>query len=157
VASDWRDLKHELLKLYDGTSALRRYSEQNLRGFAKKSVKSRMRDKDGIHYYRQFIALSKPLLDSERLTTGACNKSFWRGFHKMDRTEMYTRQPRLVAEHPRQPVDVHYDYLDVYEMARAILGNHVLDTESDDFSDEPRSARGARNVSRNTGTIAGPG
>jgi hypothetical protein len=142
LALDWRDLKGELLRLYDDTSALRRHSEQKLRGFARKSAESRMKDEeDVVHYYRQFIALSKPLLDSQRLTAGARDKIFWRGFHKKDRAEMNTR---LIAKHPCQPTDVSFDYLDVYEVARVILGNHGLDTESDDSSDEPRSARSRR-------------
>ena len=51
---------------------------------------------------------------------------------------MYTG---FVAEHPRQFVDVHFDYLDIYEMARVIFSSHVLDIESDDSSDKPRGAR----------------
>ena len=96
-----------------------------------------------VHYYRQFIILSKPLLDSQRLTPGARNKFFWRGFHKSDRAEMHTR---LIAEHPRQPTDVYFGYLDVFEVARAILGSHDLDTstESDDSLDEPRGTRSRR-------------
>ena len=105
-----------------------------------------MRDEEDVdHYYRQFIVLSKPLLNSHRLTTGTRNETFWSGFHKKDRAEMY---PRLVAEHPRQPVDVHFDYLDVYKMTRAILRSHVLDIESEDSSDEPRSARSRRSERR---------
>src|SRR5258708_7357934 len=144
VALDWRDLKRELLELYAGTSALRRHSEQQLRGFVRASAKSRMRSEaDVVHYYRQFIILSKPLLDSQRLTPGARNKFFWRGFHKSDRAEMHTR---LIAEHPRQPTDVYFGYLDVFEVARAILGSHDLDTstESDDSLDEPRGTRSRR-------------
>ena len=66
VALDWRDLKRELLELYAGTSALRRHSEQQLRGFVRASAKSRMRSEaDVVYYYCQFIILSKPLLDSQ--------------------------------------------------------------------------------------------
>ena len=89
---------------------------------------------DVLQYYRQFIVLSKPLVDSRWLTPGAHNKFFWRGFHKRDRSEMSIR---LIAEHPCQPVDVHFDYLDVFEVARAILGNPDLETESEDSLDEP--------------------
>ena len=62
---------------------------------------------------------------------------------------MYTG---LVAEHPRQPVDVHFDYLHIYEVARLIFSSHVLDIESDDSSDEPRSARSSAS-SRPSGRI----
>jgi hypothetical protein len=84
------------------------------------------------YYYREFVHLCKPLIDSQAL---------WRGFHKRDRAEMNTR---LVAERPRQHPDVYFDYLDVFEVAKAILGNHESDTESEDSSDEPRSARSRR-------------
>jgi hypothetical protein len=139
AVSNWQDLKGELLRLYDNTLALRQHSEQRLRGFSQKSAKSRMRGReDVVHYYRQFMVLSKPLLDSQRLTTGTRNKIFWRGFHRKDRDELYTK---LVAKHPRQPADVPFDYLDVYEMARAILGHHALDTDSDESLDEARRTR----------------
>ena len=47
---------------------------------------------------------------------------------------------RLIAENTRQPAGVHFDYLDVYEVARAILPV-TSDSESDDPLDEPRSTR----------------
>ena len=93
---------------------------------------------DVLHYYRQFIVLSKPLLDSQRLTPGVCDRLFWQGFHKRDCLEMSVR---LIAEHPHQPVDVHFDYLDIFEVARAILGNPDSETELEDSSDGPRGMR----------------
>jgi len=93
---------------------------------------------DVLHYYRQFIVLSKPLLDSQWMTPGACNRLFWWGFHKRDHSEMSIR---LIAEHPCQPVDVHFDYLDVFEVARAILGNPDSKMELEDSSDEPYGMR----------------
>src|SRR5260370_42005654 len=48
---------------------------------------------------------------------------------------------RLIAEHPCQPADVHFDYLDVFEVARAILGNPDSETESEDSLDEPHGMR----------------
>ena len=95
---------------------------------------------DVVHYYREFLALNKLLLDSQHLIPGTRNKIFWCKFHKKDRAEMYAG---FVAEHPRQFVDVHFDYLDIHEVARVIFSGHILDTsiESDDSSDEPRSAR----------------
>ena len=142
IASDWRDLKQELLKLYAGASALRRYSERKLQGFARDSARSCMRsEEDVVKYYRHFIVLCKPLLDSQRLTTGERNKIFWEGFHKRDRAEMHTR---LIAEHTRQPAGVSFDYLDVFEVAKAILGGHDTDSESDSSSDDHRSTRSRR-------------
>ena len=78
IASDWRDLKKELLRLYTGTSTQRRHSENQLRSYARASAKSRMKSEaDVLCYYRQFIVLSKPLMDSQRLTPGAHDRLFW--------------------------------------------------------------------------------
>ena len=135
-AQDWTDLKADLLGIYDGTSALSRHSEQKLLEFVRESSKSRMNDEgDVLQYYRHFLVLSKPLLDSHRLTTGERDKAFWRGFHSRDRAEMYSR---LIAKHPDQPAGVYFDYLDVYRVARATFsGNHLLDFEPGDPWDEP--------------------
>ena len=89
---------------------------------------------DMLCYYRQFIVLSKPLMDSQWLTPGVHNRFFWQGFHKRDRSEMSVR---LIAKHPCQLADVYFDYLDVFEVARAILGNPDLETKSKDYLDEP--------------------
>lgn len=144
LAREWRLLRRELLQLYEATSNQRRHTEGKLRSFARKSAESRMRDEDDvIQYYRKFIVRCQPLMDSQRLTAGTRDKIFWEGFHKKDRSEMKTR---LVAEHTRQPTDVPFDYLDVFEVARAILGNQGLSSESDDSSDEPRKPRSRRSA-----------
>ena len=33
-----------------------------------------------MHYYQEFIVLSNPLLDSQRLTPGTRNNIFWRAY-----------------------------------------------------------------------------
>ena len=68
-------------------------------------------EEDVLQYYRHFLVLSKPLLDSQRLTIGEHDKTFWRVFHSRDRAEMYSR---LIAKHPDQPAGIHFNYLDVY-------------------------------------------
>jgi hypothetical protein len=80
-------------------------------------------EEDVIEYYQRFHTLSKPLLKSQRLTTGQRNEAFWRGFHSMDRAEMYDR---LRAELPHQPAGVCFDYLDVYRVARMIFSDYDL-------------------------------
>ena len=139
VTSDWEDLKRELREIYVDSSALRR---QKLRDFARESAKMRMTsEEDVIHYFREFLVLSKPLLDSQRLSPDARNRIFWRGFHKEDRAWM---DAWLVAEHPRQPVDVHFDYRDVYKVAREILRGHDLNSGSYELPDEPYSRKTRR-------------
>ena len=40
---------------------------------------------------------------------------------------------RLIAKHPDQPSGVHFNYLDVYRVARATFsGNHLLDLKLED-------------------------
>ena len=143
LARDWIDLKLTIEEIYDDTSALSRHSEQKLLDFVRQSSKSRMsNEEDVLQYYRHFLVLSKPLLDSHRLTSGERDRSFWRGFHSRDRAEMYAR---LIAKHPDQPAGVHFDYLDVYRVARATFsGNHLLDLELDDPWEEPQSLRSSR-------------
>lgn len=51
-----------------------------------------MRDEEDVqNYYREFLVLSKSLVDAHRLTTGERNKAFWRGFHKKDCQKMRAR------------------------------------------------------------------
>ena len=115
------------------------HSERKLKDFAKESAKFQMRDEDNvILYYRQFIVLSQPLLDTQRLMAGARDKIFWCGFHKKNRLELQTR---LAAEHTRQPLDKYFNYLDVYEVAMAILGTEESDSNSNDSSDDSRSPK----------------
>jgi hypothetical protein len=87
-------------------------------------------EEDVQDYYQQFLVLSKPLLDAHRLTIGERNKPFWHGFHSKDRHEMYAR---LIANNPFRPAREHFDYLDVYRVARATFsGDHLLDLDEDD-------------------------
>jgi hypothetical protein len=43
------------------------------------------KEDDAIKYYRQFLDLTKPLLDTCGLDDEDCNKLFWYGFHPEDR------------------------------------------------------------------------
>ena len=116
VARDWTEFRANLEEIYDGPSVPSRHSEQRLLDFVRESSKSRMNDEaDVLQYYRDFLALSKPLLDSQRLSIYERDKAFWLGFHPHDHSEMYTR---LIAKHPDQPSSAYFDYLDVYRVAR---------------------------------------
>jgi hypothetical protein len=142
-AHDWTDFRLALEEIYGSPSAPSRHTEQKLLDFMRYSSKSCMNDEeDVLSYYRQFLVLSKPLLDSQRLSTDKRNKVFWLGFHPCDRAEMYAR---LIAMHPDWPSSLHFDYRDVYKMAKAAFsGNHLLDVELDDPWDEPQSLRRRR-------------
>ena len=98
------NFRRELEDIYDGPSALIRHplAEQKLLDFVRRSSKSCMSDEeDVLHYYRRFLVLSKPLMDSRRLATSQRNKAFWHGFHGRDRAEMYAR---LIPKYPDRPV-----------------------------------------------------
>lgn len=56
------------------------------------SSKAYMSDEeDVLCYCRQFFIFSMPILNAQRLSNGQRNELFWRGFHRRDRAEMYTR------------------------------------------------------------------
>ena len=140
VTSDWTGLKRELLKIYDEPST--RHTKEKLRALVCRSAKERMRDEEDVqNFYREFLVLSKPLVDAHRLTTEERNKAFWRGFHKKDRQKM---RARLVANNPQRVATEHVAYEDVYQVAKATFsGTDPLDTESDDddFWGEPRDSK----------------
>ena len=140
VTQDWAALKRVLEHTYDGASARSRHSKQKLYDFARYSSKTQMNEEeDVLQYYRRFLIFSKPLVDARRLTEEECNKMFWLGFHPRDRSRMFSR---LIAKHPDQNSDEHFNYLDVYKVARATFsGNHLLDLELDDPWDDPPSSR----------------
>ncbi len=89
-----------------------------------------MNDKDNVlHYYQQFLVLSNPLLKVQRLSTSKCDRAFWSGFHSQDCAEMYVR---LIAKYPDQPSGAHFDYMDIYKVARVTFsGTHLRDRELD--------------------------
>jgi hypothetical protein len=104
-AHDWTDFRLALEEIYDSPSTPSRHTEQKLLDFIRHSSRSRMSgEEDVLSYYRQFLALSKRLVDSQRLSTSKRNKVFWRGFHPRDRAEMYAR---LIAKHPDWPSGTH--------------------------------------------------
>src|SRR5258708_21240721 len=98
--------------------------------FVQHSSKARINDEgDVLDYYWQFLLLSNPLLNAQELSTSECNKAFWYGFHSQDCTEMHAR---LIAKHLDQPSGVHFDYKDIYKVAKATFsGNCLLDMELD--------------------------
>jgi hypothetical protein len=135
VSRDWTSFKLNLEEIYDGPSVPSRHSEQKLLDFVRDSSRYRMNSEgDVLQYYRDFLALSKPLVDSQRLSIHKRDKTFWSGFHPRDHTELYLR---LIAKYPDQPSCTCFDFLDVYRMARvALSGNHILDLELDDSQPE---------------------
>ena len=49
---------------------------------------------------------------------------------------------RLIARNPDQDADEHFNYLDVYNVARSTFkGNHLLDMELEDPWDELQNSR----------------
>ena len=127
VTSDWTGLKRELLKIYDEPST--RHTKEKLRALVRRSAKERMRDEEDVqNFYREFLVLSKPLVDAHRLTTRERNKAFWRGFHKKDRQKM---RARLVANNPQRVATEHVAYEDIYQVAKATFSGISLLAMSD--------------------------
>ena len=143
AARECTEFRLNLEEIYNGPSVPSRHSEQRVLDFVRESSKLCMNDEaDVLHYYRDFLALSKLLLDLQCLSIHRRDKAFWLGFHPRDRSEMYAR---LIAKHPDQPSGVYFDYLDVYRVVRATFsGNRLLDFELGDAWDKPQSLRANR-------------
>ena len=143
ITHDWADLRRSLEHIYANASARSRHSKQKLHDFIRYSSKQQMtEEEDVLQYYRRFLVFSKPLMDARRLTDEECNKAFWLGFHPRDRSRMFAR---LIARHPDQDADEHFNYLDVYNVARSTFkGNYLLDTELEDPWDELQFSRASQ-------------
>jgi len=119
INRDWVDLCHDLRDEYVDPTPQGRYSKQKLQDYTNRRARHQIEDEeDVLKYYRVFNRLSKPLLDSDRITTGEWNAAFWRGFHPDDRKALYER---LIAKKPDMPRGRAFDYKDVLSIARAIF------------------------------------
>jgi hypothetical protein len=122
--SDWTGFRQELSRIYESSSTEGKYSQQKLSDFIKLASKSRKKEEEDVRqYYRKFLILSKPLLDSQELTKQERDSEFWYGFHPDDRDELTTH---LFAKYPDQPKRRVFDFEDVYQVARAVLNNGPL-------------------------------
>ncbi|KAI0280448.1 hypothetical protein BC826DRAFT_884641, partial [Russula brevipes] len=67
---DWDEFKNSLEESYDPIPMQRQYSRQRLYDFLRYASQSRMNgESDVIEYHRQFQTLSRPLFNSQRLTS----------------------------------------------------------------------------------------
>jgi hypothetical protein len=116
---DWDDLCDDLREEYVDPTPQGRYSKQKLQDFASRTARTLMADEQAVlKYYRSFNKLSKPLLDSGRITQGERDATFWCGFHPEDRKAL---RERLIAKQPDKPRGQAFDYKDVLKIARAIF------------------------------------
>jgi len=119
VNCDWSDLCRNLRDEYVNPTPQGRYSKQKLQDYTNRRARHQIKDKeDVLKYYRVFNRLSKPLLDSDRITTGERNAAFWQGFHPDDRKALHER---LIAKKPDMPRGHAFNYKDVLSIARAIF------------------------------------
>ena len=90
ITCDWNDLCLNLHQEYIDPTPQGWYSKQKLLEFTGKTSNLQMKDEgDVIKYYRSFNLLSRPLLDTRRITTGECNVTFLSGFHLEDRKALW--------------------------------------------------------------------
>jgi hypothetical protein len=67
--SDWAGFHQALSRIYESPSTEGKYSQQKLSDFVKLSSRTRKKEEEDMRqYYRKFLILSKPLLDSQELT-----------------------------------------------------------------------------------------
>src|SRR6266850_6962092 len=119
INHDWVDLCCDLCDEYIDPTLQGRYSKQKLQDYTNKRARHQIEDEeDVLKYYRIFNRLSKPLLDSDRITTGERNTAFWRRFHPDDRKALHER---LIAKKPDMPRGHAFDYKDILSIARAIF------------------------------------
>ncbi|KAH9042193.1 hypothetical protein EDB85DRAFT_2139539 [Lactarius pseudohatsudake] len=113
---DWATFKSTLESLYPDTSA-KRYTKRALQEFVDNYAKTqRMRDEDDVmSYYRDFLALSKPLSNKQRISDEERSFEFFQGFHPDDRRLLAFR---LLAMKPDHPIGVPHDLEDVLTAAR---------------------------------------
>jgi hypothetical protein len=140
LTQNWATFRVALEAIYKDISAESRHSEHRLIDFVCQSFKMHISNKGNVlWYYYEFLPLSQPLLGTQQLTVGMCNKLFWQGFHPKDCSEMHAQ---LLAKHPDQPSNVAFDYLDVYKVAKATFsGEDLLDLDWNDSWDEPQGLR----------------
>ncbi|KAF8272184.1 hypothetical protein EI94DRAFT_1697553 [Lactarius quietus] len=88
----WETFKLTLENLYPDTSAATRYTLRTLQDFVDISARTRMRDEDDVMiYYRRFLTLSNPLVNSREITAKGRSDEFLLGFHPNDREPLKFR------------------------------------------------------------------
>ncbi|KAH9048591.1 hypothetical protein EDB84DRAFT_1573933 [Lactarius hengduanensis] len=130
---DWATFKSTLESLYPDTSA-KRYTKRALQEFVDNYAKTqRMRDEDDVmSYYRDFLALSKPLSNKQRISDEERSFEFFQGFHPDDRRLLAFR---LLATKPDHPIGVPHDLEDLRDGPTRLQGREdTLITRSDDAS-----------------------
>jgi len=66
---NWAQFQEEICEIYEEGDLLSRYSKQKLADYTRQASHSQKKDKEDVgKYYQRFLILSKPLLQSQRLT-----------------------------------------------------------------------------------------
>jgi hypothetical protein len=119
ICRDWDDLCDNLCEEYVDPTPQGRYSKQKLLDFASCTARILMADKQVVlKYYWAFNKLSKPLLNSGRITQGKCNATFWCSFHPEDCKVLHKC---LIAKQLDKPRGQAFDYKDILKITRAIF------------------------------------
>src|SRR6266478_10250317 len=100
-ARDRLDFRTNLEELYPDVAASSRYTKQGLETFRALSAKCRVHDEAGIlKYYRNFLTVATPLLESHRITIDDFNTAFFRGFHPSIQDVIAERFEKVHPHHP---------------------------------------------------------
>jgi hypothetical protein len=98
-----------------------RYTKQRLFDFIEDSASAYMEEEnDVLRYYREFNLLSKPLFDSQRLTSQERDAAFMRGFHPDDRADLF---PRLIMKFPNMRGKQAFPYKEVFQTAWEVFAD----------------------------------
>jgi hypothetical protein len=119
ICHDWDNLCDNLCEEYINPTLQGRYSKQKLLDFASCTTQILMADEQAVlKYYQAFNKLSKPLLDSSRITQGKHDATFWCSFHPEDCKALHEH---LIAKQPDKPRGQAFDYKDILKITRAIF------------------------------------
>ncbi|KAH9080608.1 hypothetical protein EDB83DRAFT_998541 [Lactarius deliciosus] len=143
---DWATFKSTLESLYPDTSATKRYTKRALQEFVDDYAKTRrMRDEDDVmDYYRDFLALSNPLYNNQRISDEERSFEFFQGFHPDDRRPLAFR---LLVIKPDHPIGVPHDLKDVLTAARRqFSGVQLSDFLPRELRDGPFNLREPRHA-----------
>lgn len=98
---DWDDLKAHLVTLYPDIAASSRDTKQGLKTFIDLSAAAQIcSEADVQNYYRNFLTVASPLLDSSRITLDDYNTAFFKGFPPKIQDIIAKRLEVVFPHHP---------------------------------------------------------
>ena len=113
---DWLRFRQSLLNVFGSIIPRHIVMKKKLCNYVRDTSGRQMDcQEDVLQYYRQFVGLSAPLVNTGHLSEEDRDAAFFNGFNSNDR-KLFV--PRLLAKHPFQPYDIPFHFEDIYDCAR---------------------------------------